>query len=110
MITSPKKSSGSPGPVDPSGRFGIGTGFQLEIQRPLMSADECGVSCSPIVPNAQICCSTATTFTAALRCDICGVTANRLEQLETHKRGIRHQKMLRSNGMFPTEPGNYPKG
>ncbi|XP_015120816.1 zinc finger protein 385D isoform X2 [Diachasma alloeum] len=102
---SPKKGSVPPVPVDPTGRFGIGAGFQLEAQGPSIvpEAVESVVPLIPNLPNSQMYNPAATTYSGALRCDLCGVTANRLEQLETHKRGIRHQKMLRLNGVIPTE-------
>ncbi|XP_063985710.1 zinc finger protein 385B-like [Diachasmimorpha longicaudata] len=96
---SPKKNSVPPPPVDPTGRFGIGAGFQLEPQNPSFVPE----AVVPLIPNPQMYNPVATTYSTALRCDLCGVTANRLEQLETHKKGIRHQKMLRLNGVIPTE-------
>lgn len=38
-------------------------------------------------------------FTQTLHCDLCGVSANREDQLETHKRGARHLRMLKLNGL-----------
>ncbi|XP_011308823.1 zinc finger protein 346 isoform X2 [Fopius arisanus] len=101
----PKKGSTPPVQVDPTGRFGIGMGFQLEPQGPSIAAEtmEPVRPLIPQLPAPQLYNPVATTFSAALRCDLCGVTANRLEQLETHRRGTRHQKMLRLNGMIPAE-------
>lgn len=38
-------------------------------------------------------------YPTPLRCDLCGISANRQDQLETHKRGARHMRMLRLNGL-----------
>lgn len=45
-------------------------------------------------------------YPTPLRCDLCGVSANRQDQLETHKRGARHLRMLRLNGLPVPEPGS----
>ncbi|XP_076649832.1 zinc finger protein 346 isoform X2 [Halictus rubicundus] len=90
--------------IDPSGRFGIGTGFQPEVQPPAPT--------QPVVPDGAASLPTpgaATLYTpppypTPLRCDLCGVSANRQDQLETHKRGARHLRMLRLNGLPVPEP------
>ncbi|XP_029032676.2 zinc finger protein 385B-like isoform X4 [Osmia bicornis bicornis] len=48
---------------------------------------------------------TPPTYPTPLRCDLCGVSANRQDQLETHKRGARHLRMLRLNGLPVPDPG-----
>ncbi|XP_076292635.1 zinc finger protein 346 [Lasioglossum baleicum] len=90
--------------IDPTGRFGIGTGFQPEVQPPAPP--------QPVVPDGAAALPTpgaATLYTpppypTPLRCDLCGVSANRQDQLETHKRGARHLRMLRLNGLPVPEP------
>ncbi|XP_076680442.1 zinc finger protein 346 isoform X3 [Andrena cerasifolii] len=101
--------------LDPSGRFGIGLAFQPEVQ---------STPAQPVVPEGTASVPTPATgpiytpppYPTPLRCDLCGVSANRQDQLETHKRGARHLRMLRLNGLpvpeaatendtAPTTPG-----
>ena len=44
-------------------------------------------------------------YPLTLHCDLCGVSANREDQLETHKRGARHLRMLKLNGLPVPESG-----
>lgn len=46
-------------------------------------------------------------YTQTLHCDLCGVSANREDQLETHKRGARHLRMLKLNGLPVPENGEF---
>lgn len=64
-----------------------------------MSGSLSSIPSSPVLTGYA---SNAINYSTALRCDLCGVSANRLEQLETHRRGARHQKMLRLNGVINT--------
>ncbi|KAK0083076.1 hypothetical protein PV325_009356 [Microctonus aethiopoides] len=99
---SPKKNPNE-GPVDPTGRFGIGLSFVSDNEA-ITNSDQVSGSLSSI-PSSPVLtgyASNATNYSTALRCDLCGVSANRLEQLETHRRGARHQKMLRLNGVTNT--------
>ncbi|XP_033336535.1 zinc finger protein 346 [Megalopta genalis] len=90
--------------IDPTGRYNVGTGFQPEVQPPAVT--------QPVVPDGTAALptpGTATLYTpppypTPLRCDLCGVSANRQDQLETHKRGARHLRMLRLNGLPVPEP------
>ena len=40
-----------------------------------------------------------TEFATPYRCDICNISANRLDQLENHKKGARHLKTLKLLGL-----------
>ncbi|XP_044005736.1 zinc finger protein 346-like [Aphidius gifuensis] len=42
----------------------------------------------------------ATTYGGALRCELCGISTNRLDQLETHRRGTKHIKMVKQKGLL----------
>ncbi|XP_015430222.1 PREDICTED: zinc finger protein 346-like isoform X2 [Dufourea novaeangliae] len=103
--------------IDLTGRFGIGVAFQAEVQSPATTQpvvpDDTAASV-PAPPTGPI--YTPPPYPTPLRCDLCGVSANRQDQLETHKRGARHLRMLRLNGlpvpesateneMTPTTPG-----
>ncbi|EFN77536.1 Zinc finger protein 346 [Harpegnathos saltator] len=85
--------------VDSTGRFGIGMAFQTDAQT--------APTVTPVIPDvtAPVQNAVAPTMYASspystlLRCDLCGVSANRQDQLETHKRGARHLRMLRLNGL-----------
>ncbi|XP_012174225.1 zinc finger protein 346 isoform X4 [Bombus terrestris] len=87
--------------IDPSGRFGMA--FQTEVQstpaQPVVPDDTNAV---PVPATASI--YTPPPYPTPLRCDLCGVSANRQDQLETHKRGARHLRMLRLNGLPVPEP------
>ncbi|CAG5092174.1 Similar to znf346: Zinc finger protein 346 (Xenopus laevis) [Cotesia congregata] len=123
------KKNSNQGPLDPTGRFGIGTGFQAGV--PAVPAPPVPAVAPPIVPApvplapvppVPVCevavdsppvmvdgfASGATSYGMALRCDLCGVSANRLEQLETHRRGARHLKMMRMSGLAPPESMQEP--
>ncbi|KAF7995637.1 hypothetical protein HCN44_006744 [Aphidius gifuensis] len=41
-----------------------------------------------------------TTYGGALRCELCGISTNRLDQLETHRRGTKHIKMVKQKGLL----------
>lgn len=87
--------------VDPGGRYGIGTAFQSEVQSvPTGSAAPDGAPSAPGTGSIY----TPPPYPTPLRCDLCGVSANRQDQLETHKRGARHLRMLRLNGLPVPEP------
>ncbi|XP_043516849.1 zinc finger protein 346-like [Frieseomelitta varia] len=91
------------GQIDPSGRFGIGTAFQAEVQStPAQPAVPDGTNTVPAPATGPI--YTPPPYPTPLRCDLCGVSANRQDQLETHKRGARHLRMLRMNGLPVPEP------
>lgn len=60
---------------------------------------------SPL-PTTPMYAPGATTYAGALRCELCGISTNRLDQLENHKRGTRHIKMLRQNGLLQLNSGN----
>jgi hypothetical protein len=85
--------------VDSTGRFGIGITFQTDAQVvstiPTISDSTATVPNTAAVPAIY----TASQYSLPLRCDLCGVSANRQDQLETHKRGARHLRMLRLNGL-----------
>lgn len=42
----------------------------------------------------------ATTYGGALRCELCGISTNRLDQLESHRRGTKHIKMVKQKGLL----------
>ncbi|XP_054008723.1 zinc finger protein 346-like isoform X1 [Hylaeus anthracinus] len=87
--------------LDPSGRFAIGVSFQADVPS--------AAPVQPVIPEANTALVASTPGTGAvytppshptpLRCDLCGVSANRQDQLETHKRGARHLRMLKLNGL-----------
>lgn len=122
------KKNSNQGPLDPTGRFGIGTGFQAAV--PVVPAPPVPAVAPPMipapvtlapVPPVAVCevavdsppvlvdgfAPGATSYGMALRCDLCGVSANRLEQLETHRRGARHLKMMRMSGLAPPESSKF---
>ncbi|EGI70884.1 Zinc finger protein 346 [Acromyrmex echinatior] len=91
--------------VDSTGRFGIGTAFQTDVQSapaatPIVSDGVATVPNPAAVPSIY----TSPPYPTPLRCDLCQVSANRQDQLETHKRGARHLRMLRLNGLPIPEP------
>lgn len=79
--------------------------FQAEVQstpaQPVVVSD--GTNAVPTPGTGSI--YTPPPYPTPLRCDLCGVSANRQDQLETHKRGARHLRMLRLNGLPVPEPG-----
>lgn len=85
--------------VDSTGRYGIGMAFQQDVQVPGTSAvvSDGNIMVSPQGTTTPI--YTPPAYPTPLRCDLCGVSANRQDQLETHKRGARHMRMLRLNGL-----------
>lgn len=87
--------------LDPSGRFGIGLAFQPEVQSPPAQQPTVpdGASAAPAPGKPPGSIYTPPPYLTPLRCDLCGVSANRQDQLETHKRGARHLRMLRLNGL-----------
>jgi len=92
--------------VDSTGRFGIGTAFQTDVQSapaatPIVSDGIATVPNPAAIPSIY----TSPPYPTPLRCDLCQVSANRQDQLETHKRGARHLRMLRLNGLPIPEPG-----
>lgn len=101
--------------VDSSGRFGIGMAFQADppavIVPPLAEA-AIVVPVVPPVPIAPVPIPvpvsvpryTPPPYPTPLRCDLCGVSTNRQDQLDTHRRGARHLRMLRMNGLPVPDP------
>lgn len=85
--------------IDSTGRYGIGMIFQQDVQVPGTSAvvSDGNIMVSPQGATTPI--YTPPAYPTPLRCDLCGVSANRQDQLETHKRGARHMRMLRLNGL-----------
>lgn len=82
--------------MDPTGRFGIGIAFQQDTQ-PVPTGPVGSDGAGPASTPASM--YTPPPYPTPLRCDLCGVSANRQDQLETHKRGARHLRMLRLNGL-----------
>ncbi|XP_012139536.2 zinc finger protein 346 [Megachile rotundata] len=110
--------------IDPTNRFGIGLAFQAETQsttapvQPVVPEGAMSQTVpTTVAPGAGVgpgvaagvtgggTIYTPPTYPTPLRCDLCGVSANRQDQLETHKRGARHLRMLRLNGLPVPEPG-----
>lgn len=90
--------------VDSTGRFGIGMAFQADAQSaPTAAPVAPDVTAAAPNPAAAPSIYTASSFLIPLRCDLCGVSANRQDQLETHKRGARHLRMLKLNGLTVPE-------
>ncbi|XP_046748228.1 zinc finger protein 346-like [Diprion similis] len=108
-VRTSKKQNQNQTPIDPSGRFGIGIGFQAEAPAPVIIPAEAAIVVPVVspVPIPTIAAAvpvstplyTAPSYQTLLRCDLCGVSANRKDQLETHRRGARHLRMLRMNGL-----------
>ncbi|XP_015511996.1 zinc finger protein 346 [Neodiprion lecontei] len=108
-VRTSKKQNLNQAPIDPSGRFGIGIGFQAEPPAPVIIPAEAAIVVPVVspVPIPTIAAAvpvstplyTAPSYQTLLRCDLCGVSANRKDQLETHRRGARHLRMLRMNGL-----------
>ncbi|XP_015609305.1 zinc finger protein 346 [Cephus cinctus] len=93
--------------VDSTGRFGIGVAFQNEPQIVPVVTAAAESAPSPVVitaPRSTTSLYTPSPYPTPLRCDLCGVSANRQDQLETHKRGARHLRMLKLNGLPLPEP------
>lgn len=106
--------------MDPTGRFGIGISFLADkpvIPNPITIAEVLSppqpppvivspvavppVVVPPVAVTPAVTYPSVPNFNAAntLRCDLCGVSTNRPDQLEIHKRGARHLRMLKLNGM-----------
>lgn len=92
--------------VDSTGRFGIGMAFQTDAQSTPTAAPVVTETGAAPTPAAATSIYAVSSYLAPLRCDLCGVSANRQDQLETHKRGARHLRMLRLNGLAVPETGN----
>ncbi|XP_012263267.2 zinc finger protein 346-like [Athalia rosae] len=101
--------------VDSTGRFGIGTAFQSDPPPVVVAPISEAAAVVPVAPPVPIVPIPAPVPVAAplytpppyptpLRCDLCGVSANRQDQLDTHRRGARHMRMLRMNGLPVPEP------
>lgn len=60
---------------------------------------------SPVVHYAQPVQPAQPVYPLTLHCEMCGVSTNREDQLETHKRGARHLRMLKLNGLPVPESG-----
>lgn len=97
--------------IDPTGRYGIGMGFQPEIHVPTPVPPESPALIIPPVP--QYSHVPPVPYPTPLRCELCGISANRQDQLDTHKQGIKHLKMLKLHGLpatkdvIPTGPIDY---
>lgn len=106
-----KKSQNQFNQVDPTGRFGIGMAFQTDLQpaAPESTPDVPVLVQSPVAATGPVTVYTSPSYSTPLHCDLCGVSANRQDQLETHKRGARHLRMLRLNGLPVPELGNNRK-
>lgn len=92
--------------VDSTGRFGIGMAFQADTQPAPAAAPPVVTETAATPSPAAASIYAASSYLTPLRCDLCGVSANRQDQLETHKRGARHLRMLRLNGLAVPETGN----
>ncbi|XP_003427169.1 zinc finger protein 346 [Nasonia vitripennis] len=113
-VKSPKKTQPKV-QIDPTGRYGIGMAFQPEIvvaqpplppeNPPIMVPAIPAVAPLPPVPQYS---QPAVPFPAPLRCDLCGISANRQDQLDTHKRGTKHMKMLKLHGLPVTGTETTP--
>lgn len=91
--------------IDSTGRFGIGAAFQADAQAASTAPAIPDVT-TPVMNSATAPIYTSLSYPTPLRCDLCGVSANRQDQLETHKRGARHLRMLRLNGLPVPDPGS----
>ncbi|KAJ8679400.1 hypothetical protein QAD02_015187 [Eretmocerus hayati] len=94
-------------PEDPSGLFGIGLAFHPEVAAPAppVPIQNPTVAIPPVPQYSQ----PPITYQVPLRCDLCGISTNRQDQLETHLRGSKHLKMLRSMGISaPIVPEKPP--
>ncbi|XP_033219313.1 zinc finger protein 385B-like [Belonocnema kinseyi] len=116
-------------PKDPTGRFGVGVGFQkavtvkvepvvsvvpeptpVPVPMPMPVPVPVPVA-SPIVHYAQPVQPAQPVYPLTLHCEMCGVSTNREDQLETHKRGARHLRMLKLNGLpVPETVPEVPSG
>ncbi|XP_043262430.1 zinc finger protein 346-like isoform X1 [Colletes gigas] len=93
--------------IDPTGRFRIGAAFQAEVPSAAPTqpvASEGSTASIPAPGTGPV--YTPPPHPTPLRCDLCGVSANRQDQLETHKRGARHLRMLKLNGLPVPESAN----
>lgn len=93
--------------IDPTGRYGIGTAFitNVEAEPKLVNASVPEVTsvapppAAPSKPAVQTPSFTPSPYPTPFRCELCGISANRQDQLETHMRGAKHLKMLKQNGL-----------
>lgn len=98
--------------IDPTGRYGIGMGFQPEIpvaQSPLPPENPAmmvpAIPVIPPLPPVPQYAQPAIPFPTPLRCELCGISANRQDQLDTHKRGTKHLKMMKLHSASVTSAG-----
>ncbi|XP_066597413.1 zinc finger matrin-type protein 3-like isoform X2 [Prorops nasuta] len=107
----PKSSKKSQNPfdqqLDPSGRYGIGMAFTPEVPpvpdtHTLVEPAMLSLS-APVAGSAGAPVDTPMTYAMSLKCELCGISTNRHDQLETHKRGAKHLKMLKLKGLQMTE-------
>ncbi|XP_058798782.1 zinc finger matrin-type protein 3-like [Phymastichus coffea] len=88
-------------PEDPTGRFGIGTAFQPQSEvLPVVSEP---LPVPIVIPPVPQYCQVPIPIPTPLRCEICGISANRQDQLDTHKRGAKHIKMMKQLGLPLTD-------
>ncbi|XP_014214532.1 zinc finger protein 346-like [Copidosoma floridanum] len=104
--TKPKKPTSNKNPIDPTGRYGIGMAFappQPEAvpipQLPL--PPEIPPAAVPPIPQYK---PALVAYPIPFRCEICDISVNRQDQLETHKRGAKHLKMLKHHGLSLPQP------
>lgn len=119
IFRSPKKIQ-SQVPVDQTGLLGIGLNFVPKETQNLLVNE---VKTAPVVVSSEVTqvlqvsqvsplsitpmyAPGATTYGGALRCELCGISTNRLDQLETHRRGTKHIKMAIQKGLLNNN-GNY---
>ena len=77
----------------------MGMPYQTQIITPIMEPianNNFGIENSatliPSVPNPQPC---PITYPTLLQCELCGIVVNRPDQLESHKKGARHMKLIK---------------
>lgn len=58
-----------------------------------------------IIPPVPVYSQPPIPIPTPLRCEICGISANRQDQLDTHKRGAKHLKMMKQRGLAITPEG-----
>lgn len=83
-------------PYDP--RFGIGIGFQQDVQTPqpqLFPENTVNVNVPPVQQFMQ----PSVSQQISLQCDLCGIKVNRIDQLEVHFKGTKHLKQLKQRGL-----------
>ncbi|XP_011495130.1 PREDICTED: zinc finger matrin-type protein 3-like, partial [Ceratosolen solmsi marchali] len=82
--------------IDSTDQFGIGLTYS-EIQLPCLSVLE---TPSVVISTQNSISEYSQCYLTPLRCDLCGISVNRQDQLDMHTRGTKHIKMLKFHG-FP---------